>query len=118
MQNNDFIINLIDRCLSECSQFSETYPSLIHIRSSIERVRERMKEPMQIAIVGRISSSKSTLVNAILGKPEVVRTGHEAETFNVSWLKYGDNKAPIKVHLRDGNQVNVPREDWSRVGLS
>lgn len=69
---------------------------------------------MQLAIVGRISSSKSTLVNAILGKPEVVRTGHEAETFNVSWLKYGEDKSPITVHFKDGNKVNVSREQWAQ----
>ena len=114
MQNNDFIVNRIGECLSECSRLADIHPQLVHIRSTIEKVKERMKEPMQLAIVGRISSSKSTLVNAILGKPEVVRTGHEAETFNVSWLKYGDDNAPITVHFKDGSQVSVPHEQWAQ----
>ena len=112
MQNNDFIINRIDECLTACSRLAKEYPQLTLIHSTIWKVRKRMEEPMQLAIVGRLSSSKSTLVNAILGKPEVVRTGHEAETFNVSWLKYGDDNDPITLHFKDGNQVNVPRGEW------
>ena len=114
MRNNDFIINRIEDCLKDCSFLADVYPQLVHIHTAIGDVRKRMNEPMQLAIVGRISSSKSTLVNAILGKPEVVRTGHEAETFNVSWLKYGDDKSPITVHFKDGNKVDVPREQWAR----
>ncbi|MCQ2053149.1 MAG: dynamin family protein [archaeon] len=79
---------------------------------AIEDVDNRMREPMQLAIVGRISSSKSTLVNAILGKAEVVRTGHEAETFNVSWLKYGNDDAPIIVHFKNGRKQTVERNEW------
>lgn len=114
MQNNDFIYNKIEKCLLACTLLSDKHPQLTHIHAAIENVRIRMTEPMQLAIVGRISSSKSTLVNAILGKPEVVRTGHEAETFNVSWLKYGDDKSPITVHFKDGNKVNVSREQWAQ----
>ena len=72
-----------------------------------------MREPMQVAIVGRISSSKSTLVNAILGKPEVVRTGHEAETFNVSWLKHGDDNAPIVVYFKNGDIEKIDKRAWA-----
>lgn len=79
---------------------------------ALSSVEADMNEPMQLAIVGRISSSKSTLVNAILGQPDVVRTDHEVETFNVSWLKYGDNDAPVTVHFKDGSKKQVPKSDW------
>ena len=49
---------------------------------------KRMDEPMQLAIIGKISSSKSTLVNAILGKNEIMTTGQKEVTYNVGWLKY------------------------------
>ena len=55
--------------------------------NKIQEALERLSRPMQLAIIGKISSSKSTLVNAVLGKEEVVRTGQMEETFNVSWLK-------------------------------
>ena len=40
---------------------------------------------MQLAIIGKISSSKSTLVNAILSKDEPLPTGQKEVTFN-GWL--------------------------------
>lgn len=72
----------------------------------------RLEQPMQLAIIGKISSSKSTLVNAILGASEIVRTGQMEETFNVSWLKYGDSHSPIKVVFKDGHTSNVPSSEW------
>lgn len=72
----------------------------------------RLSQPMQLAVIGKISSSKSTLVNAILGASEIVRTGQMEETFNVSWLKYGDSESPIKVVFKDGHTSNVPSSEW------
>jgi hypothetical protein len=68
------------------------------INSSIKK----MEEPMQLAIIGKISSSKSTLVNAILGKEEVMATGQMEITYNVGWLKYGSPDSDIIVHHKDG----------------
>lgn len=113
MRTDDYITNRINECLKLCKRITSEHPSMATIGKAIEGVNNRMSEPMQLAIVGRISSSKSTLVNAILGKDGVVRTGHEAETFNVSWLKYGSDQSPILVHFRNGSQVHVPKEDWA-----
>lgn len=74
---------------------------------------KRINEPMQLAIIGKISSSKSTLVNAILGEDEIVRTGQMEETFNVSWLKYGDSASDIKVVFKNGEIVNVAKSEWA-----
>lgn len=109
----DYITKIISDCLRDCTQIAKSHKELKYIHKAIEDLTQRLQEPMQLAIVGRISSSKSTLVNAILGKTEVVRTGHEAETFNVSWLKYGDDDEPIKVFFKDGTHVNVPRSSWA-----
>lgn len=77
------------------------------------QISSKMDEPMQLAIVGKISSSKSTLVNAMLGESEVVRTGEMEETWNVSWLKYGDSNSDIIVHYKDGKEESVSRNRWS-----
>lgn len=113
MHNNDLVYNKIAACLSDCKRFISTSQWMSYTYKSINDVDCRMHEPMQLAIVGRISSSKSTLVNAILGKADVVRTGHEAETFNVSWLKYGDDAVPIIVHFKNGHKQIVERNDWA-----
>lgn len=113
MHNDGLVYSKIVDCLSACKQLISTSQWMRHTHSAIYDVETRMHEPMQLAIVGRISSSKSTLVNAILGKADVVRTGHEAETFNVSWLKYGDDNAPIVVHFKNGQTQSIERNQWA-----
>lgn len=112
MQNDGLVYTKITDCLSACKHLVSSSPWMSHTRNSLCDVQTRMNEPMQLAIVGRISSSKSTLVNAILGKGEIVRTHHEAETFNVSWLKYGSDDAPITVHFKTGQKQVVERKEW------
>ena len=91
------------------------YPLLGSLSNDILAIPEQMKQPMQLAIVGKISSSKSTLVNAILGEAEVVRTGAMEETWNVSWLKHGDSSEPIIVHYKDPDHQpeSVERQQWA-----
>lgn len=113
MHNDGLVYSKIADCLSECKLVLSTSQWMSNTQKSICDVDSRMREPMQLAIVGRISSSKSTLVNAILGKSEVVRTGHEAETFNVSWLRYGDDRAPIIVHFKSGKTQTIARNEWA-----
>lgn len=113
MHDDVLVYSKIVACLSECKQIMSTSQWMMNTYKSICDVDSRMREPMQLAIVGRISSSKSMLVNAILGKAEVVRTGHEAETFNVSWLKYGDDNAPIIVHFKNGRTQTIARNEWA-----
>ena len=86
-------VNIVRNILDECCFPPELDSMLADIPAKIE-------EPLQLAIVGRISSSKSTLVNAILGKEEVVKTGAKEVTWNVNWLKYGD-EAAITAYYKD-----------------
>lgn len=101
------ILQLLNECKSILSVVED-----MSLSNVIKESQERLMQPMQLAIIGKISSSKSTLVNAILGQPEVVRTGQMEETFNVSWLKYGDSDSDINVVFKDGRISSVPREQW------
>lgn len=105
----DRTLHILRECLSHLSGYED-----IDLYHTIESSIERLMQPMQLAIIGKISSSKSTLVNAILGQPEVVRTGQMEETFNVSWLKYGPSDSNIHVVFKDGASTSVPRNDWVR----
>lgn len=67
----------------------------------------KLHEPMQLAIIGKISSSKSTLVNAILGKGELMSTGQKEVTYNVGWLKYGKSDADIVIHHKDNTPNTI-----------
>ena len=75
--------------------------------SALNDATKRINEPMQLAIIGKISSSKSTLVNAILGKNEIMTTGQKEVTYNVGWLKYGSPDADIIIHHKDGKPNTV-----------
>lgn len=79
--------------------------SLSALYSKLEDSVMRIDEPMQLAIIGKISSSKSTLVNAILGKNEIMATGQKEVTYNVGWLKYGNPDSDIIIHHKDYTPV-------------
>ena len=74
---------------------------LYALKESIRQSIRKLHEPMQLAIIGKISTSKSTLVNAILGKDEVMATGQMEVTYNVGWLKYGTPNNDIIIHHKD-----------------
>jgi hypothetical protein len=78
---------------------TKTYPGLRGLQRKIERCRKQLSEPMRVAIVGKIKTGKSTIMNSLLGE-YLVTTGQVEATFNVNWLKYGEKPALI-VHFKD-----------------
>lgn len=81
------------------------------VEAAIKAALERLEQPMQLAVIGRLSSSKSTLVNALLGNPDVAKTDKSEETYNVSWIKYGDDEQEITIVLKNGRKVKARRDD-------
>ncbi len=102
----------LTECLERCRTLIDNGEAP-EIARCIDDSLARLNLPMQLAIIGKISSSKSTLVNAILGKAEVVRTGKMEETFNVSWLKYGSENDDVEVTFKDGHKEMIPRHEWA-----
>lgn len=87
---------------------------LMPTKDIIANYRKRLNQPMQVAIVGKMKASKSTLVNAILGSDNVVQTGGMELTYNVSWLKYNELDKSAKVFFKDGRGVKiVSKDEWS-----
>ncbi len=74
-----------------------------------------LNAPIQLAIIGKISSSKSTLVNAILGASNIVATGKAELTYNVNWLKYGSLDDDIEIVFKDGTHDVKPRTEWTKL---
>ena len=107
------VYNKLMQCLLDCkATIGES--ECVNLETCIDQAIEKLSKPIEVAVIGKISSSKSTLVNALLGEAEVVRTGQMAATFNVSWMKYGDSNGDIKVFFKDGSMKMVPRRDWIR----
>lgn len=109
---SDNIISFeLRKCLRSCMEVAQQ-EKLGVISTAIKGVMDNLDSPMQLAIIGKISSSKSTLVNAILGKDDVVEMGQMETTYNVSWLKYGSSDGDIKVVFKNGTSEMIKRAQW------
>lgn len=111
---NDEIINRFITCLTENRAILGGRVSSVD--HSISLAIERLSQPMQLAIIGRLSSSKSTLVNALLGDPSIAKTDKSEETYNVSWIKFGENENDLTIVLKNNTKICVPKSqllDWT-----
>jgi len=75
------------------------YPGLRPAAAAIAANRQRYAATMSIALVGRVSSGKSTLANALLAGPYAA-TGISELTCNVTSLRYGP-RPELTVHFSD-----------------
>lgn len=110
MPADTYITILLKECVSHSISLTSKLPSL---DAELRSVLQTMNSPMQIAVLGRVSSSKSTFVNALMGD-EVVEMGKMVTTFNVCHISYGDSTQPIEVVFKDGHRESVPRENLSQ----
>lgn len=105
------VLTKIKNCLFDCR--AQLNKRNVVVDRSIEIALERLEQPMQLAIIGRLSSSKSTLVNALLGNPDIAKTDKSEETYNVSWIKYGENEDEICIVFKNGKKIKAKRADLS-----
>lgn len=112
MVADTYITMQLEKCVKDAISLSKGLPLLT---AELKSVLQTINTPMQVVVLGRLSSGKSTFVNALMGD-EVVEMGKMATTFNVCHLTYGDETEPIKVVFKDGHHESVPRHelsDWS-----
>lgn len=108
------VLNTIKNCLTDCRRQLNGRNNVVD--RSIELALERLEHPMQLAVIGRLSSSKSTLVNALLGNPRIAKTDKSEETYNVSWIKYGEDEHEITIVFKNGQKIKEKRvhlADWT-----
>ncbi|WP_438388854.1 dynamin family protein [Actinopolyspora saharensis] len=74
--------------------------------TGLGEVLDRLSAPLQLAVVGRIKSGKSTLVNALIGR-RVAPTDVGECTKLVTRFQYGTVDR-IEVVLLDGNKYSLP----------
>lgn len=109
--NDTYLTNQLSQCLCQCLSIAQKgqMKSLLHL---LQETMNDISSPLQLAIIGNISCSKSTFVNALLGA-EVVEMGMMETTYNVSWIKYGSSDEDIKVVYKDGHTNLISRNEWS-----
>ncbi len=79
------------------------------VAGQVEHVRERLAEPLRIAIAGRLKAGKSTLVNALIGR-RVAPTAAGECTRVVTRFRYGTADR-VDVVCRDGERRSLPLGD-------
>jgi hypothetical protein len=72
----------------------------------VRQVRDRLDEPLRVAIAGRLKAGKSTLVNALIGR-RVAPTAAGECTRVVTRFRYGSADR-VDVVRRDGVRVSLP----------
>jgi len=73
------------------------------------QVRDRLSEPLRVAIAGRLKAGKSTLVNALIGR-RVAPTAVGECTRVVTRFRYGAADR-VDVVRRDGTRASLPLDD-------
>ena len=76
-----------DSALSRCSALLFD-PVLDALAPAIERALDRLDRPLVVAVTGHVSAGKSTLINALAGRP-VTQTGATETTLVSWWLRRG-----------------------------
>lgn len=71
--------------------------------------RPFLKGYFTLAIVGKVSSGKSTFINALLGCKDLLPTGHNQTTCGITYIEYGESPE-ITITFGD-NSVKTIRDD-------
>ena len=75
----------------------------------LRQIRNRLDEPLRVAIAGRLKAGKSTLVNALIGR-RVAPTAVGECTRVVTRFRYGPADR-VDVVRRDGTRQSLPLDD-------
>lgn len=68
----------------------------------LRQIRDALREPVRIAVAGRVNAGKSTLVNALVGQI-VAPTDVSECTKMVTWYRYGSPQR-LEIVMRDGTR--------------
>jgi len=110
--NDTYLTAQLSQCLQEILSIAQD-GKIESLCGFLRNTIENIGSPLQLAVIGNISSSKSTFVNALLGA-EIVGMGMMETTYNVSWIKYGSIDNDIKVAYKDGHTDLIARGEWGK----
>src|SRR5580700_8495979 len=75
------------------------------LRPELEGLERRLREPVRVAVVGKVNSGKSTMVNALLGQ-RIAPTDVSECTRLVTWFRYGHPQRLV-VERQDGTTIET-----------
>lgn len=92
--------------IKEFQTFLEHSPWQGLYSSRIDAMLERVDQPCELAVVGRVKAGKSSFLNALLGE-ELAMVGETEMTATINFFKYGspkDENHPVRVVWEDGSE--------------
>lgn len=97
------VSGLLDRAIAALPAGSE--------QDSLRDIRDRLEEPLRVAIAGKIKAGKSTLLNALVGE-QLAPTDEGECTRIVTWYRNGHTYR-VELYPRSGEprQLRFERED-------
>lgn len=94
---------LIERVSELIASARDDVPAAV--RDDLAGIESRLREPLRVAVVGRVNAGKSTLVNALLGMRAAPTDVSEC-TRVVTWFRYGHPQR-LTAGLKAGGEMDV-----------
>ncbi|MEI6605219.1 MAG: dynamin family protein [Verrucomicrobiota bacterium] len=81
----------------------QPFPELREREADLRLLADSLSKPFTLAVFGRMKTGKSSLINALVGRPLAI-TGVEEATATLNWISYGDKSQEdtVLVHWKDG----------------
>jgi hypothetical protein len=97
------------RFLEKMAQSLEEWSPFRSYVPRLKLLASQFRQPFNLAVVGRMKTGKSTLINALVGQPLALSDVEEA-TATINWICYGDLNETFQflVHKRDGLTQSLP----------
>jgi energy-coupling factor transporter ATP-binding protein EcfA2 len=95
--NTTTLSDRVRRCLDDVHAVADD-----GAQPELSDIRRRLEEPLRVLVTGRLSSGKSTLVNALLGR-RIAPTGPTETTRIPAVFRYSDREG-AEIVLRDGSR--------------
>lgn len=105
----DFLL----RMAGEYSRF----PELRQQETALTKLAGSLVTPFTLAVFGYMKTGKSTLINALVGRPLAI-TGTDETTATLNWISYGDSsqRDTVVIHWKNGQSEPMPLArlvDWT-----
>jgi Dynamin family len=100
-------MSLLERA-NECCDDLLADPAVAGLAARIEARGDELREPLRVAVSGQVSAGKSTLVNALVGRP-IAETGQSETTEVNAWFRRGTSEAVVLRRL-GGGELRLPLE--------
>lgn len=100
--------------IDEIINFVEHTPWKSDYKADLQRLRDLVERPCDLAIAGEVKAGKSSFLNALLGV-DLAKVGVTETTATINFFRYGnpaDPDKPVVVYWNDGREPEEQTKDF------